>query len=123
VADSPAASKDGLDGQSAPSGCIAPCREGGIPKFRTPELVALELVLVRDQLDLYTATGRLRLAGECCVELDQLRSELAQLQDLTLRTLSRKAPGTATADDARDVVGSSLLAGDQPVRVGSPERG
>jgi len=50
------------------------------PKARTLELVAAELALVRDQLDRHVAAGRLRLAGERCVELDQLVSELGRLR-------------------------------------------
>jgi hypothetical protein len=123
MTEGPAKSNESFDGRSNPDGCIVrdPARrEVSLPKFRTPELVALEMALVRDQLDLYVETERLRLAGECCVELDQLQSELARLQDPIFKHSSRKASGTMV-DDARGVVDSSGRAADHAARVDSPD--
>ena len=85
MAGGPVASQQGSDGRSTPlkRGLAHDLVGHEIgPKIRTPELVAEELVLVRDQLDRYVAAKRLRLAGECCVELDQLLSELGRLEDV-----------------------------------------
>jgi hypothetical protein len=84
VTGGPAASQEPFDGRSTLNGRTAhkSARRGGrAPKARTHELIARELLLVRDQLDRYVATGRLALAGECCVELDQLLREMARLQE------------------------------------------
>jgi hypothetical protein len=54
---------------------------------------------VRDQLDQYVASGRLRLAGECCVELDQLLEELAGLRNHPFGYAYRKVPGTLIVAD------------------------
>lgn len=64
---------------SIPDGGVAqsqPAHEPG-PRARTPELIAGELRLVRDQLDRHCQNGDLSLAAECSFDLEQLRIELA----------------------------------------------
>jgi hypothetical protein len=84
MAGGPAASQQASDERSTPlnRGLAHDLvgHDGNGPKIRTPELVAGELESVRGQLDRCVAAGRLRLAGECCVELDQLLSELGRLR-------------------------------------------
>lgn len=46
------------------------------PAERTRGMIEHELAVVRTECDEHIAKGRLRLAGECCAELDQLIREL-----------------------------------------------
>jgi hypothetical protein len=48
------------------------------PTQRTYELVARELAARRREHNCHIENGRLRLAGECCVELEQLTREYLQ---------------------------------------------
>jgi hypothetical protein len=64
---------------SRPAGCDPPSGSGA-PTERTFELVERELALVRAERDRYVADGRLKLAGECCVELEQLVREFVALR-------------------------------------------
>lgn len=73
-----AAPQVALDGPEDGLSADEPAVQRRDPKARTPELVASELALVREQLEGHVAAGRLLLAGECCVELDQLVSELGR---------------------------------------------
>jgi hypothetical protein len=76
-------SQDALGVQSVPGKGAVAAREhlqAGTPRSRTLELVAAELMLVRDELDRHVGHGRLRLAGECSVELEQLRAEFGRLK-------------------------------------------
>jgi hypothetical protein len=50
------------------------------PTQRTYKLVTRELAMRRRERDDHIENGRLRLAGECCVDLEQLTREYVALR-------------------------------------------
>jgi hypothetical protein len=67
--------------------------------MRTLGLVMREMELIRAERERHLQAGRLRLAGECCVELDQLTREYAALAvqprdlDILLSSDRTQVPG------------------------------